>query len=119
MLAKKTITELEKTLNEREKTIIEELKNFTEKNKEVKGDFQTTFPQYGSAYDENALEVSDYETGLSIEHRLETDLAQINDALEKIKNNNYGNCEKCGQEMDPKRLKAFPEAKFCIDCRKK
>jgi len=39
-------------------------------------------------------------------------------ALEKIEKGRYGNCEKCGKEIDEKRLKISPEARFCLNCKK-
>ncbi len=119
MLDKKTINELKNKLVEQKNTITEELNKFTQKNTEIKGDFKTIFPQYGNGEEENALEVTEYETNLDIEHRLELDLAQINNSLAKMKKNTYGICEKCGKEINLDRLKAFPEAKFCVDCKKK
>lgn len=37
-------------------------------------------------------------------------------ALEKIKNEEYGLCEECGEEISEKRLNIFPEIKLCIGC---
>jgi RNA polymerase-binding transcription factor DksA len=28
----------------------------------------------------------------------------------------YGQCEECGKTIAPARLKAVPQAPFCIDC---
>lgn len=117
MLSKEKIKELEQKLNERKAIITEELKKFAVKSKDIKDNYETVFPQYGSDYDENALEVSDYETNLALEHRLELDLAQINAALEKIKKGTYGICENCHQEIEIRRLEAFPEARFCLKCK--
>jgi len=39
--------------------------------------------------------------------------------LEKIKKGKYGICEKCGKKIPEERLKAFPEARFCMKCEKK
>lgn len=45
-------------------------------------------------------------------------LENINDALKKIENNNYGVCETCSKEIAYERLKAIPYAKECISCAK-
>jgi len=65
------------------------------------------------------LEVTEYETNLGIEHRLELDLRQINYSLEKIEKGAYGIGENCKKEINLDRLRAFPEAKLCLDCKKK
>jgi len=45
-------------------------------------------------------------------------LREIDEAIEKIKEGAYGICEKCGNKISKKRLKAIPYAKFCIECKK-
>lgn len=116
MTNKNFIKKIEKRLKEKKKILLEDLKYFARKSKNVKGDFNTVFPQIGSHQDENALEVSDYENNLSLEHNLEIDLQSVEKALEKIKNGKYGICEKCGGKISEKRLEVFPEAIFCVKC---
>ncbi len=43
-------------------------------------------------------------------------LAQIEEALERIENGEYGVCLNCGSEFPPKRLEAIPWARYCIVC---
>ena len=43
-------------------------------------------------------------------------LAQIDEALERIENGEYGNCEECGEKIAKQRLKALPWALLCINC---
>lgn len=40
----------------------------------------------------------------------------VKKALEKIKNGVYGKCEKCGKEIEQKRLMVFPTAELCLSC---
>jgi DnaK suppressor protein len=44
-------------------------------------------------------------------------LSKINEALEKIEDGAYGECENCGEEIGLKRLEARPVARLCIDCK--
>ena len=37
-------------------------------------------------------------------------------ALSRIEEDEYGECLGCGEEIDPRRLEAHPEAPFCIEC---
>ena len=46
---------------------------------------------------------------------LEVRLEQVNKALEKIENDTYGTCEKCGTDIPEERLKANPAATTCIE----
>lgn len=116
MLGKKFLKQTEKKLKEKKKALIEELKYFTQESRNVKGDFNAVFPQIGSHQDENALEVACYENNLSLEHSLELDLQSIERALRKIKNGQYGICEKCKSQIGARRLEVFPEARFCMKC---
>lgn len=43
-------------------------------------------------------------------------LFQIEEALKKIDEGEYGSCSHCSSEIPAPRLKAVPWAKYCIDC---
>ncbi len=109
---------------EKEKIQVEEnLKKFAKKDEKLTGDWDTRFPQWdgeaGSAGLEiEADEIEEYSTLLPLEYSLELHLKNIDLALEKIKKGKYGTCEKCGKEIPLERLKAHPEARFCLKCKK-
>ncbi|QDG54868.1 hypothetical protein FIV42_10920 [Persicimonas caeni] len=44
-------------------------------------------------------------------------IMKINDALERIANDEYGYCESCEEEINEKRLRARPMTTMCIDCK--
>jgi len=44
------------------------------------------------------------------------EIQQIKEALERIANGTYGVCVECGTDIDPKRLRALPNATRCISC---
>src|ERR1700747_1141873 len=48
-----------------------------------------------------------------------TILNMINEALKRIKTNEYGLCANCQEEMQQKRLEAVPWAKHCVTCQEK
>jgi len=130
---KRLLQELKLKL-EKEKEVLErELKSFAEKDKKLKGDWDTRFPHLGdeaggASLEKAADEVEEYSTRLPIEYTLEIKLKNVNLALEKIKkvakgellqeHGKYGICEKCGKPISSKRLKISPEARFCLKCRK-
>src|SRR5215471_19541129 len=43
-------------------------------------------------------------------------LMQIDQALDRIDEGNYGFCQNCAQPMSEKRLNAVPWAPHCVDC---
>lgn len=44
------------------------------------------------------------------------ELKQINHALQRIKDDEYGLCVTCGEAIAHARLKALPYTDFCINC---
>ena len=108
--------EIKQELEKRKKTLEKELHDVAEKS--GKNTYEVTIPEYGRSEDENAEEVSAYTDRLSIGDTIEGALADIDRALQKIKDREYGVCEKCHQELDIKRLRAYPTARFCVKCKK-
>jgi DnaK suppressor protein len=50
------------------------------------------------------------------EHKL---IKKVKKALDRIENDTFGICEKCGEDISIKRLKARPVTTQCIDCKTK
>jgi DnaK suppressor protein len=44
-------------------------------------------------------------------------LKKIDEAIDRIDHDSFGICEKCGQEIDIRRLEARPVTTMCIDCK--
>jgi DnaK suppressor protein len=68
--------------------------------------------------DRAALE-SDRNFMLRIRDRESKLIKKIKKALERMDNNTFGICEKCGEDISIKRLKARPVTTQCIDCKTK
>ena len=120
-MAKDLIKKLKEKLEKEKIEIEKELERFAEKDEKLAGDWDTKFPKWdgdsgSSSLERAADEVEEYSTLLSLEHKLEKRLQDIDLALEKIKKGKYGICEKCGQQISIKRLKFYPEARTCLKC---
>ena len=109
------IKELGSLLEKEKNALTEELASFAHPDKKAKGDWDTNYENLGEGWDENSQEVTEYATRLPMEHSLETRLQDINDALEKINNNSFGICEKCGEVIDEERLRVNPSARNCAN----
>ena len=59
------------------------------------------------------------ELDLILTDREKRKLAQIDDAIDRIEENNYGLCEECGVKIPKARLKVLPFAKYCVECQEK
>ncbi|MGC3998737.1 MAG: TraR/DksA C4-type zinc finger protein [Anaeromyxobacter sp.] len=44
------------------------------------------------------------------------ELADIDAALARIQEGRYGMCQSCGGPMGLQRLRAIPEARYCLSC---
>lgn len=123
MINKKLLLNLKERLEKEKKELEEELKRFAKKDERLEHDWDTRFPHFDGESGEAILEkgadeVEEYSTLLPIEYSLELKLREVNLALERIKKGKYGICEKCGRRIPIERLKACPEASFCLKCRK-
>ena len=52
-------------------------------------------------------------------NRRKEELQKIDQALERIKNDDYGYCQECGEEIAEKRLQFKPTVTHCIYCAEK
>ena len=48
--------------------------------------------------------------------RVARELAEVDAALGRIASGNYGTCVSCGGPLGLQRLRAIPEARFCLGC---
>ncbi|HXU21626.1 MAG TPA: TraR/DksA family transcriptional regulator [Verrucomicrobiae bacterium] len=46
-------------------------------------------------------------------------LQLVDDALSRIRENSFGDCVSCHQELQQKRLEAVPWTRYCISCQEK
>lgn len=50
---------------------------------------------------------------------LKRKLKQVEAALKRLNEGTYGICSKCGNPIDPERMKAMPQATLCVQCKKR
>ncbi|OGZ63715.1 MAG: hypothetical protein A3A98_00280 [Candidatus Staskawiczbacteria bacterium RIFCSPLOWO2_01_FULL_40_39] len=116
-MEKNFIDELKKKLEQEKASLTKELESFATEDKNIKDNWDAKRPNSeGTDMEEKADEVEEYDNLLSLEHRLELKLKDVNLALEKMGSGSYGACEKCGKGIEEKRLLACPEARLCIQC---
>jgi DnaK suppressor protein len=70
----------------------------------------------GNHIGDDGSNVSEAERISTISDDLEDVLAQVNAALHRIDQGTYGICQRCGKQIAPERLEAFPYVMYCIDC---
>jgi DnaK suppressor protein len=73
---------------------------------------------YGSGSDDGdisaSLQIEDVSIGaLNVRRDM---IKQIEGALQRLKDNEYGVCSECGEEIDERRLNVMPFALLCKEC---
>lgn len=70
----------------------------------------------GDFYD-HASNDRDRELALMFTDRERTKLVQIDEALKRIEEGGYGECDNCMDEIGEDRLKVMPFAQLCLSCK--
>ena len=102
------------------KDILQNMKEDTLKEitRSVKNGTETTASSEpsGDIYDQASSE-RDRELGLLLGDREREKLHNIDDALLRIDEGDYGVCEECEEEIPIGRLKAMPFTRHCVKCK--
>jgi RNA polymerase-binding transcription factor DksA len=61
--------------------------------------------------------VFEREKTLVVIRQVEDHIANIDHALETARRGGYGICERCGQPIEPERLRILPETRVCVKCK--
>lgn len=67
-------------------------------------------------WEEQATQLEGQDPLAGIEKSKLQEVGHIRAALKRIADGSYGVCAKCGEQIDPRRLKALPTAIHCISC---
>ena len=67
-------------------------------------------------FEEQVLSRKNDEVVYNLDSLAKSELLQINAALQRIDRGVYGVCSRCGEDIDPERLKALPYADNCTNC---
>ncbi len=78
-------------------------------------DAETTQP-LSPKFSDQANDLEDLATNESLEASHKAEVEQIRAALHRIKDDRYGICDRCGNDIAPARLDALPDATRCINC---
>jgi DnaK suppressor protein len=113
------IKRIKESLLKKRNALLEELKDVSRKDSHEKDNRTAAFPEYGDKIDENAQEISEYSTVIMTERVLEKSIEEIDQALKRMEDGEYGICKYCKGEIGEKRLIARPTASSCIDCKTK
>ena len=72
-----------------------------------------------TSFAEAGTDNNDRETALRVASGESEWLSEVADALKRIDDGTYGDCEGCEKEIPRKRLEVFPSARYCVECQSK
>ncbi len=71
---------------------------------------------YTDSVDQAAAE-TDKNMTLQMKNRERNVLWQIDEAIKRLDEGTFGECERCGEMISEGRIEAFPSTTLCIDCK--
>jgi len=104
-----SIEEFRRVLSEQRRTLFEEVAH-------VEADLGGLTETREAELEESAQEERTARLLARLDDRGKAELEQIDRALQRIANDDYGTCEACGTEIPRARLRTLPATPFCRDC---
>jgi|SRR4051812_45942803 DnaK suppressor protein len=98
------------------KLLLEQLRQH---NENVRGDQAAALESADDGVKDSvdmSLQDVNQELALRLGERESQAVAEIDEALRRIDEGTYGQCERCGKEIDERRLEAMPTARFDAAC---
>lgn len=65
---------------------------------------------------DDANGVMDFDRNQAFINHSRAALLDVNSALRRLDEGTYGKCQRCGREINPRRLEALPWVTLCIQC---
>ena len=109
-MKKKDLEKAKKTLEQMRRAVLTEVQDNYAASREIGQDNLPDLADVSSnAYSrEMLLNISD------AQHRK---LQDIDAALERLDNDEYGICAGCGEDIAPRRMEVRPFSRYCIECK--
>lgn len=79
--------------------------------KQREGDELSHLPTHPADHDAEGLDAE-----LTFDATLRDELRAVEEALDRIRNDDFGRCQRCGKDIAVARLEALPFTPYCIRC---
>jgi DnaK suppressor protein len=80
------------------------------------GDGEAAHPRFSNHLAEDAQDQQQFQGEVARRYILLNELRQVEHALTRVAEGQYGICEDCGREIPPRRLHIIPAATLCVAC---
>ena len=81
----------------------------------IEDDIQNPKDDLNKDWEDQAISIRQNDTRQLLAAEARQNLIYVNDALNHIDNDTYGECEECGKEIPEQRLAAVPYATLCME----
>lgn len=115
-LTKTELSEVRKRLIQRKRDLLQDIAQILEK--EAKEEYQELIDTIREEGDVAAAELQEI-TILAFAEMKAKEVEQIDEAIEKIEQGEYGVCIECGDWITPARLEVMPYALRCKECQER
>jgi DnaK suppressor protein len=117
---KKDLTGFKKIIAERKEEILDGIKHISDDTlKKSQKDAAGDISGYTYHMADVATDTYDREFSLGLASNDRELLYELDDALKKIEEGSFGICEQCKTLISKIRLRAVPQARFCVKCQEK
>ena len=116
-MTKKELMKFKELILENKEAILDQIEHISKDTlKQTQKDASGDISGYTYHMADVATDTYDREFSLGIASNERQILYEIDDALKRIEDGNYGICTDCGKLVSRKRLKAIPYTQLCLKC---
>jgi DnaK suppressor protein len=108
-MRKRDMEKFAKLLEEKRETLLD-------KSARTADEGRAAVVEGGEDYVDDAVTHYTREFLLSLSDLDRRQLIMVDDALTRVREGTFGECQMCGDEINPKRLQAIPWARHCVRC---
>ena len=114
-MANPFIEKLKSILVRRKKELVDEGEDLTQKDPFIQESNEPEGRDDDEIGDELQEQMEHFDVA-AVKADVAEEISEIGESLDAMKKGKYGICQNCGKPISKERLKAYPTAKYCIDC---
>jgi len=102
-------------LNTAKKTLLNLKEEYEARIAKIKDHIQNPQDELNKDWEDQAISIRQNDTRQLLAAEAHQNLIYIENALSRIENGTYGECEVCGKQIQEQRLEAVPYATLCME----
>ncbi|WP_025647315.1 MULTISPECIES: TraR/DksA family transcriptional regulator [unclassified Psychrobacter] len=102
-------------LDAAKKTLLELQEEYQTRIDTIEDHIQNPQDELNKDWEDQAISIRQNDTRQLLAEEARQNLIYVNEALSRIENGTYTECEVCGEPIQEERLKAVPYATLCMD----